>query len=154
AVARHDCGREAQAMPLTDPFEAKLAANQARRPRVKPSVPATPPSHENSAAPVEAPVTAPLPFVKASTFAGQPVPPREWLVKDRIPRRNVTLLYGDGGTGKTTIAGQLAVQVGAGSADWLGGHIECNGPVIFFTAEEDEHEMHRRLADAAAHHRI
>jgi prophage regulatory protein len=46
----------------------------------------------------------PLSFVKASTMAGQPIPVRDWQVEGLIPATNVTLLGGDGGTGKSLIA--------------------------------------------------
>ena len=48
------------------------------------------------------------------------MPPREWLVDALVPMKTVTLFSGDGGTGKSLLALQLAVAVaagGAGSAD-------------------------------------
>ena len=38
-------------------------------------------------------------------------PPREWLIPDRIPHRAVTLLSGEGATGKSILALDLAVAV-------------------------------------------
>jgi RecA-family ATPase len=55
---------------------------------------------------------------------------------------------GDGGIGKTTIAGQLAVSLAAELPDWLGGVVERHGPVIFYSAEEKLRRFHR-LVDAA-----
>jgi RecA-family ATPase len=71
-----------------------------------------------------------------------------WLAKNRIPATEPTILGGDGGGGKTTVALQLAVSVERGLGDWLGTTCET-GPVIFFSAEEPEHEMRRRLARVA-----
>jgi RecA-family ATPase len=72
------------------------------------------------------------------------VPPREWLVKDLVPAKNCTLLSGDGGTGKSTVAMQLAVATALGARTWMGAEV-MRGPVVFLTAEDDEEEMHRRF---------
>lgn len=96
---------------------------------------------------------ATLSWINASDWQGQPVPPRRWLVQNRVPMPNVTMLSGDGAAGKTTIAMQLAVGVVRGT-DWLGAVVNEQGPVIFFTAEEDEREMHHRTSDILAHHGI
>jgi RecA-family ATPase len=85
-----------------------------------------------------------LEFINASSWQGVPVPPRRWLVPHRIPMANVTLLQGDGATGKTTIALQLCVASDQGS-DWLGAMVPESGPCLFFSAEEDHDEIHRRL---------
>ena len=86
-----------------------------------------------------------LPMFPASDFAGKPVPPREWHVQDMIPGRNVTLLGGDGGIGKSLLAKQLAVSTVLG-IPWIGVDVK-KGPVIFLTAEDDVDEVHRRLFD-------
>src|SRR5205823_452768 len=48
-----------------------------------------------------------LEFTVMSTFAGRKPPERPWLIKKWIPWRQVTLLGGDGGTGKSLLALQL-----------------------------------------------
>ena len=58
-----------------------------------------------------------LPGSRASQ--GRPVPERQWLVPDLIPDRTVTLLSGDGGTGKSLLALQLAVAAATGGR-WIG----------------------------------
>ena len=45
--------------------------------------------------------------------------PREWLVERFIPARETTMLGGDGGTGKTTLALQLSVA-GITGSEWFG----------------------------------
>ncbi len=85
-----------------------------------------------------------LAFLDPTMWEGQSVPPRRWLVPNRIPMANVTMLNGDGAAGKTTIALQFAVATVRGT-DWLGSIVHEPGPVIFFTAEEDGDEIHRRL---------
>jgi RecA-family ATPase len=98
--------------------------------------------------------TAPLETFSASEFQGVEPPPRRWLVRDRVPIAAVTLLAGDGATGKTTIAMQLAAAVVGRLSGWLNGAVEEHGPVLFFTAEEDKEEVHRRLCDIVGHHGI
>lgn len=71
-------------------------------------------------------------------------PPREWLVEDWIPAKTVHLMMGDGGTGKSLLAVQLAVATGTGKL-WLGLDIEKPGPALYFGAEDDLAELHRRF---------
>src|SRR5690606_30654641 len=95
------------------------------------------------------PLAAPPPpsqrsrFFSAASLAGKPVKPRDWLVQDLVPGKTVTLFGGDGGTGKSLLALQLAVAV-AGGRDWIGRQVKP-GKVIFLSAEDDEEELHRRL---------
>jgi hypothetical protein len=53
---------------------------------------------------------AELPVVTASSLAGKPAPSRPWHVEGMIPGRQVTLLGGDGGVGKSILAMQLGAQ--------------------------------------------
>ena len=53
-------------------------------------------------------------FYSAASLEGKPVPAREWLVDELVPSKTVTLFSGDGGTGKSLLALQLAVAVAAG----------------------------------------
>lgn len=93
-----------------------------------------------------------LPTMLASDFAGQPVNGRAWHVLDLIPRRNVTLLYGDGGTGKSLAALQLCASTALGRS-WFGSAVQ-QGSALFFTAEDEFDEVHRRLVDIAAAERV
>jgi AAA domain len=54
--------------------------------------------------------------IDATSLEGKPVPDREWLARDLIPAKNVTLLYGDGGTGKSLLALQLGVTSSQGKS--------------------------------------
>ena len=83
-------------------------------------------------------------------YAGKEIPPREWLALHRIPAAKPTLLSGDGGTGKTTIALQLLVAVAYGD-EWLGARIDKQGPAWFLSAEEDNDEIIRRLTAILDH---
>lgn len=88
-------------------------------------------------------------FRSAAELMGKPIPPREWFVDELIPHRQVTMLGGDGGTGKSLLALQLAVA-GATARPWIGRQIEKPGRVVFVSAEDGEDELHRRLADIAS----
>jgi RecA-family ATPase len=88
-----------------------------------------------------------LPVISAASFADVAPPERRWIVKDMIPDRAVTIVAGDGGGGKTTLMLQLAAAI-AGTRPWLG-HNPDPGPVLVVTAEDDEEEIHRRLAAIA-----
>jgi RecA-family ATPase len=91
---------------------------------------------------------APLTLVCPPAWRDVPLEPMRWLATNRIPAGDVTILSGDGGGGKTTVALQLAVAVEQDLGDWLGTVCE-SGPVIFFSGEEPEAEMRRRLHRAA-----
>lgn len=80
----------------------------------------------------------------ASSLAGKFVPPREWHVHDLIPTGQVTLFSGDGGTGKSLLAMQLAACTATGT-QWLGLDVR-QGRALYLSAEDDRNEMHRRLA--------
>src|SRR5262249_53887464 len=72
-----------------------------------------------------------------------PAPLRRWLVERWIPQAEVTLLGGDGGTGKTTLGLQLAVAC-VSAAGWLDLKVaKCS--VVYVSAEDPEGEAHYRL---------
>jgi len=78
------------------------------------------------------------------------IPERQWLVPDMIPMHNVTMLSGDGGVGKSIVALQLMVACALGRR-WLGKQTRpCKTFGLF--CEDDEDELHRRLADIARHY--
>jgi Mrp family chromosome partitioning ATPase len=58
-------------------------------------------------------------IINPADWEGVTVPPREWIVPDYIPHKTVTLLSGDGGTGKSLLAMQLAAAR-ALARDWIG----------------------------------
>jgi RecA-family ATPase len=89
----------------------------------------------------------PLATFSASSLASSPAPNREFHVEGLIPTRAVTLLGGDGGTGKSLLALQLAASTALGMP-WLGLNV-VQGPSLFLTAEDETDEVHRRLEDIA-----
>jgi RecA-family ATPase len=100
----------------------------------------------------EEPKPQPLPFIDMSNWDNIPVPKRPWAVADRIPLRQPTLFTGEGAAGKSLIELQLCVAHVLGS-HWLGSSPEA-GPAIYFGAEDEQDELHRRLADIAGHYEV
>jgi RecA-family ATPase len=84
---------------------------------------------------------------KASSLEGLPIPPRVWHVAGLVPARTVTMLGGDGGVGKSTLALQLAICTAAEQA-WLGSAVRP-GRVLYLSAEDDRDELHRRTDQIA-----
>jgi RecA-family ATPase len=98
------------------------------------------------AAPADEPTDnlEPLPCVD---LALNPIPPREWLVSERIPMRNVTLLSGEGAIGKSLLLMQLSGAVVLGK-EWIGTLPE-QGAALYMSCEEDDDEVRRRMEDVA-----
>ena len=96
----------------------------------------------NGHAKKEPPAPQLLPLINIRAWQGIEPKPRAWIVRERIPDRNVTLLTGHGGVGKTLLTQQLSVGTVLGR-DWIGEICEP-GPVLFISAEDDEDEMHFR----------
>ena len=84
-----------------------------------------------------------LETICAADFEGKPVPARKWLVDDVIPHKNVTLLSGDGGIGKTILALMLGTSLST-RTDWLGFNA-MQGPFLYIGAEDDGDELQIRL---------
>lgn len=100
-------------------------------------------------APAEQPPSIePIKWLKPSDWQGKQPPARQWEVDGWIPKGEVTLLYGDGGIGKTLIIHQYATCAAAGLS-WLG---QATRPakVMCFFCEDSEDELHRRQIDLCA----
>ena len=77
----------------------------------------------------------------------------EWLVKEYIPKGQITLLAGDGGSGKTSVVCQIVASVSSGKPcfmleDTIFTNIERQEPqtVLFFSAEDSmQHVLKKRL---------
>ncbi len=74
------------------------------------------------------------------------VPPRKWLIQDWIyaDPGSVFMLSGQGGTGKSLLALQLANALATGEP-WLGMAIEHRAKTFFVTCEDSEDEVARRI---------
>ena len=88
--------------------------------------------------------------IDLARYDSEPIPAREWGVPERFPRRNVCLLSGEGGRGKSIILLPLAAAHVLGK-DWLRSLPE-QGPVIMVNAEDEEGEIVRRLKPILDHY--
>ena len=96
------------------------------------------------------PIGPKIEIIDPITWQDHAIPERRWVVADMIPMQNVTMLSGDGGVGKSIVILQLMVACALGR-QWLGRQTKpCK--VFGLFAEDDEGELHRRLADIARHY--
>lgn len=84
-------------------------------------------------------------WIDPKAWHGLTPPHREWEVEGWIPKGEVTLLYGDGGIGKTLLAHQYATAAAAG-INWLGMPTKPAKVMAMF-CEDSEEELHRRQVD-------
>lgn len=87
----------------------------------------------------------PLEWKDPTAWKGMPLAKREWVVDGMIPRGEVTLLYGDGGVGKSLLAHQLATCAATG-LNFLGQPTQ-RSRVMCFLCEDSIEELHRRQTD-------
>ncbi len=90
------------------------------------------------------PNTTTLKWLDISNWDRKPVPDREWAIQDRVPRKQAGLVSGEGGAGKSIVELQKDVAHVA-AKDWLGSMPEP-GPAFYIGTEDEEDELHRRLA--------
>jgi hypothetical protein len=109
------------------------------------------PAKSRAAAERQAKEILPFETFDASQWEGVPIEPRRWIGYNRIPVGEPGIMSGDGGTGKTKLAMQLAAAIAACLRDWIGGVVDAEGQVIVFSAEEKLKEMHRRTLDIIEH---
>jgi RecA-family ATPase len=91
----------------------------------------------------------PLQWLDMSNWDNEPVPERQWAIRDRVPLNQPGLFSGEGGTGKSIIELMKNVAHVAGK-DWLGSMPEL-GPAFYIGAEDEKDELHRRIAAIAKH---
>jgi RecA-family ATPase len=69
--------------------------------------------------------------------------PRRWFVDPFVPAEETTMLAGDGGSGKTTLALQLVVS-GITGREWFGLKVDQRN-ILYISAEDPVEEIHLRL---------
>jgi hypothetical protein len=74
-------------------------------------------------------------WLDMSNWDQEPVPDRQWAIRDRVPLNQAGLFSGEGGTGKSIIELMKNVAHVTGR-DWLGSLPEP-GPAIYLGAEDD-----------------
>jgi hypothetical protein len=96
---------------------------------------------------------APAPKVFNIGADEDPIPPRAWLLGNRICRGYATGLIAAGGGGKTTLA--IADAVSSASGRKLSGaHVFHRSRVLIISLEDDRDEMRRRVRAAMKHHQV
>lgn len=81
---------------------------------------------------------------------------KEWLISNYIPKGDITILAGDGGSGKTTIWCSIAAAVSSGTGCFLDqdnpfARQYVPGKVLFFSSEDSmEYTLKSRLRKAGA----
>lgn len=88
--------------------------------------------------------------ITSAAWKGTEPEVQRWLASGRIPCGDLTIGAGNGGSGKTEIFTQLLIYVAAGLADWLGCTIE-NGPALFLSCEQPEHNIRDRVERICKH---
>jgi RecA-family ATPase len=134
---------------MDEPFERITGLTPEEQAIMLDEVPFAPPPDRPPDGPdwSDGPVTKiePLATITPSSWKGKPIPEERWLAFNRVPGEDLTIYSGDGGTGKTETALQLCVHTVADIGDWLGCVIE-NGPALFFSAEEPEAKLRKRVS--------
>jgi archaellum biogenesis ATPase FlaH len=90
-------------------------------------------------------------LMSAATWTREP-PARRWTVEGWFPRREVTLLGGAGGAGKSLLVQQLLTSCAA-QRSWLGMH-SAAGAGLGMMCEDDAEELERRQHAIMRHHRL
>jgi archaellum biogenesis ATPase FlaH len=110
---------------------------------------APPPGSSNAVKKQAQGYVEPLPMEAANLLAEGDVPRRDFLdYAGILPMGNVILLSGDGGTGKSLLAMQLALACTT-SSQWLNIDVQ-QGPVIYLSAEDDRKEVKIRMREICA----
>ncbi|MBS3960929.1 MAG: AAA family ATPase [Sandarakinorhabdus sp.] len=81
--------------------------------------------------------------IDVGDWEGRPVPEREWIVRDWLLPRAVTLLAGKGGTGKSLLVQQWLSAISVG-ADFMGTRPAAPVGCLYVNCEDETDELHRR----------
>jgi RecA-family ATPase len=94
-----------------------------------------------------------LKVINPAEWEGKPKPERKWIIPDVIPDETITILYGDGGLGKSLVMLQLAAarSITTETTDWLGFAPKL-GRTLVLSTEDDADEMQRRFDDILIHY--
>jgi RecA-family ATPase len=143
-------GRDPNDILRQDGVDAVRAASDSARP-FQPDKPA-PNKKTNGADRADRDVTEQQSglFLDIGPWGGRDPPDREWAVPGRFPLRNVSLLSGEGSTGKSILLMQLGAAHVLGK-DWAHTLPEP-GPFLYLSAEDEEDELERRLGAIAEHY--
>ena len=82
-------------------------------------------------------------------FIDEPPPITAWVLENTLPKGKVAMLAARGGTGKSQFALQLAASVATGEICMGQWSTETPIKVIYFGAEDEDCELHRRVHNIA-----
>lgn len=149
AVAARIGATSLQDLPVGPKWADRVRAKRAATPAPKVEEAAPMKAANDNKKPTTEAIERPT-FINPADWDGLPIPRREWYVEDLIPMRQVTILNGDGGVGKSLLALQIAAA-GAMSVETLG--LEpFAGRTMYIGAEDEADEFNRRLADISKAH--
>jgi RecA-family ATPase len=139
-LAQHGISEQFAPLPPDDELDEAYGGSVGKAPQ-RAAV-----SKDAKAKPVE-PIVPKLVF--PTSLRGKPIPSMEWIVDGWIPVGEVTLVYGDGGTGKTLLSQQLMAYTSLGKP-WCTLPVHrCKSLGVF--CEDDDNELHRRQDDIQRH---
>jgi RecA-family ATPase len=90
-----------------------------------------------------------LKVINIGELLKNPAPLQPWVVPKWLPDETLTLLAGDGGSGKSMLMLMLCMARAAG-AMWMGFQL-VKGNTLYLSAEDPEDDIHRRTERIAAH---
>ncbi|MGY4624581.1 AAA family ATPase [Bradyrhizobium sp. USDA 4486] len=88
--------------------------------------------------------------ITPGAWRGTELEQQRWLASARIPSGDLTIVSGNGGSGKTEILVQLLIYVAAGLGDWLGCTVDA-GAALLLSCEEPEHNIRDRVERICKH---
>lgn len=97
------------------------------------------PAPDNPVVPLH---SIPLALARPADWHDQTPPGRVWIVPEWLPARRATLLTGDGGSGKSLLAQQMATSIALG-LPFMGMQTRQQR-ALYLTCEDDLGELHRR----------
>jgi hypothetical protein len=81
--------------------------------------------------------------IKTMSDLLSPQPPVEWIVKDFIAEENLSIVYGDSGSGKTWMMLHMMGCIAVGN-DWMGKEVR-QAPVLLIDEESGNNRLARRM---------
>jgi RecA-family ATPase len=96
---------------------------------------------------------SPFTTITPASWKGTEPTKQRWLATARIPSGDLTIVAGNGGSGKTEIVTGLLVSVAGDLGDWLGCVVET-GTVLFLSCEEPEGDIRDRVERICKHRHI
>lgn len=93
-------------------------------------------------------ITRLLGLTDLGDLAKRQAPARMWTVDGWIPHKQISLLYGDGGIGKTTLLMQMGLSIASGRP--FMGLSTVRRKVLLISAEDELEEIHYRIREMSA----